>query len=81
MSFRKSLAVISRQRQPPFHFIRPVRVHPVVKPRPLRIARIQFFVGELACIGTPPRLGCERFQHARPAAFGIFVTIGMQAGK
>jgi sugar (pentulose or hexulose) kinase len=33
-SLRKSLAVICCQRQPPLHFIRLMRVHPVVKPAP-----------------------------------------------
>jgi hypothetical protein len=36
----QKLAVICGQCQPPFYFIRRVRKHPVVKPRPLRIARI-----------------------------------------
>lgn len=37
--------MFSRQRQPPFHFIRLVRVHPVVKATPLRIAAVQFLAG------------------------------------
>ena len=73
--------MLSGQRQPPFHFIRLVRVHTVVKPAPLRIAWIQFFVGEFANVGATPRLGSEAFQCVRPAAVRIFVAVGMQTGK
>ncbi len=41
----QSLAIISSQREPPFNFILLVRKHPVIKPAPLRVAAIQFFVG------------------------------------
>jgi hypothetical protein len=44
----RRLAIISSQREPPLHFIRRVRKHPVVKSRPLGIARIQFLIGQFA---------------------------------
>ena len=47
-------AVISGQCQPPFYFIRLMLVHPVVKTAPLRVATIQFLVGEFACVRAPP---------------------------
>ena len=47
----EGFAVISRQRKPPFHFIRLVREHPVVKTAPLPVATIQFFVGLFERIG------------------------------
>ena len=65
-SLRKALAVIGSQRQPPFHFIRFVRVHPVIKFRPLRVGAIQFFGGEFARVSAPPRLSGEVFQCALP---------------
>lgn len=74
-------AVVSGQRQPPFHFIRLVRVHPVVKPAPLRVAAIQFLVGQFVGIGSAPCFGSKTFQHAWPASFSIVITVGMQAGK
>ena len=37
---RQAFTIISGQCQSPFHFIRRVRKHPVVKSRPLRVARI-----------------------------------------
>ncbi len=76
---RKSISVICRQRQPPFQFIRLMRVHPVVKPAPLRVAAIQFLVGQFACVGATPSFGGETAQHAGPAAVGGFVAVGMQA--
>jgi len=36
----QGFTVISGQRETPFHFIRFMRVHPVVKPAPLRVAWI-----------------------------------------
>ena len=62
-------------------FIVRVRVHPVVKAGPLRVGYVEFFVGEFACVRLPPRLGGEAFQHARPAAPGVFAATGMQAGE
>lgn len=44
--------MLERKRQLSLDFVRLVRVHPVVNPAPLRIARIQFLVGQLARIGT-----------------------------
>lgn len=62
-------------------FIVFVRVHPVVKAGPLRVARVEFFVGQFACVRTLPSLGSEAFQHARPSTPGILVAIVMQAGE
>ena len=73
--------VVSRQRETTLHFIRLVRVHPVIKTAPLRVAAIQFFVGEFVSVRATPRFSGEAFQRARPAAPGVFVTVGMQAGK
>ena len=61
------LTVISGQREPPFHFIRRVRKHPVVKAAPLGIARIQFFPDDFAGLDAPPRFGGEALQAARPS--------------
>ena len=62
-------------------FVVLVGVHPIVEARPLGVAGVEFFVGEFAGVRPPARLGGEAFQHARPAAPGVFVAIGMQAGK
>ena len=62
-------------------FVVLVGVHPVVEARPLGVAGGEFFVGEFARVRPAPRLGGEAFQHARPAAPGVFVAIGMQAGE
>lgn len=80
-SLCKPIAMLKRQRQPPLHFVRLVRVHPVVKPAPRRVARIQFFISQFARLRPPPRLGGEALQHTRPAAFRIVEAVGMQAGK
>jgi hypothetical protein len=79
--FLRRLAAISGKSQSSFHFIRLMRVHPVVKPAPLRVATIQFFVCQFACFRATPRFGGESFEHGRPAALGIFVAVGMKAGK
>ena len=76
-----ALAVVGGDLETAFGFIVFVRVHPVVEAGPLRVAWVEFFVGEFARVGPPPRLGGEAFQHARPAAPGVFVAIGMQAGE
>jgi hypothetical protein len=62
-------------------FVVLVCVHPVVEARPLGVAGVEFFVGKFACVRPSPRLGGEAFQHARPAAPGVFVAIGIQAGE
>jgi len=79
--FLRRFTIISGQSQPPFHFLRLMRVHPVIKTAPLRVAAIQFFVGEFARVRATPCLGSEAFQRARPAAVRIVEPIGMQAGK
>ena len=56
-------------------------VEPVVEFGPLCIARVEFFVGEFTRVRTPPCLGGEAPQGARPAAFGVLVAFGMQAGE
>ncbi len=66
----QGFTVICRERQPPFHFLRLMRVYPVVQPTPLRIARIQFIIGQFANLSTTPCFGSETSQHARPAAAG-----------
>ena len=69
------LTVICRERQPPFHFLRLLRGHQVVKPAPLlfslsasigeragvrcSISILQFFLGEFARVRATPRLGGE----------------------
>ena len=58
-----------------------MRVHLVVKSRPLCIAWIHFFVRQFSSIRATPRFGGEAFQNARPAAVRIFKSVGMQAGK
>ncbi|MBE0545097.1 MAG: hypothetical protein IH623_27475 [Verrucomicrobia bacterium] len=75
------LPMIASEHKVPFHFIRLVRVHPVVKPAPLRVARIQFFVGQFACIRATPRFSRKAFQRARPATVSVIVTVGTQTGK
>ena len=45
-----------------------------------RLVAIQFVVGEFARVRATPGLGGETAQHARPAAVGGFVAVGMQAG-
>ncbi len=77
----EGFAVVSGQRQPPFHFIRLMRVHPVVKARPLRVAAIQFLIGEFTSVRATPRFRRKAFQRARPAALGILVSVWMQTGK
>jgi DNA-binding XRE family transcriptional regulator len=62
-------------------FVVLVPVHPVVEARPLGVAGVEFFGGEFAGVRPAPRLGGKAFQHARPAAPGVFVAIGMQAGE
>ena len=68
------LTIISGQRETPFHFFRCVRKHPVIKSRPLRVARIQFLVCQFARVSAPPRLGGEAFEDGRPAAFGVIIV-------
>jgi len=62
-------------------FVVLMRVHPVVEAPPLGIAGVEFFVGEFAGLRPAPRLGGEASQHARPAAAGLIVTVGVQAVK
>lgn len=62
-------------------FIILVRVHPVVKAGPLRVARVEFLVGDIACVRAPPCLGGKAPQGARPAALRIRVAVGMRAGE
>ena len=57
-----------------------VTAEPVVDARPCRIARIHFLIEEFARVVAPPRLGGEALQDARPAALGVIVAVGMQAG-
>jgi hypothetical protein len=80
-SFRKSIAVISGKRQPPFNFFRPVRKHPVVKARPLGIARVKLLVRKFACFRATPSFGGETAQRARPAAVCIIESIRVQTGE
>lgn len=54
--------------QAPFGFVRLVTTHPVVKSRPLGIARIQLLIRQFARVRATPRLGGETPEHARPAA-------------
>ena len=77
----RALAVVGGDLETAFGFIVFVRVHPVVEAGPLRVARVEIFVGEFACVRPAPRLGGEAFQHARPAARSVFAAIGMQAGE
>src|SRR5665213_1280845 len=72
---------ISGQRETPFHFIRFMRVHLVVKSRPLGVAWIHFFVRQFSSVRATPRFGGEAFQNARPAAVRIFKSVGMQTWK
>ena len=65
--------------QSPLRFIRHVNEHPVVKPRPLRVTRIQFIVRKLPRVGAPPCLGGKTSQHGWPAAVRVFKAVGMQA--
>ena len=74
-------AVIGGERETPIHFVLLVRVHPVVKPAPLRVTRIKFLVGQFAGIGATPCLGSEAFQRGRPAAVRIVDAVGRQVGK
>lgn len=76
-----SLSGRHHKRSAASRFVRRVQGHPVVKTRPLRIARIQFLVGEFADFVTAPRLGSEAFKGAWPTAVGILESVGMQAGK
>ena len=62
-----------------FRFVRLVRVHPVVESRPLGVAGVQLIVGEFSGLRATPGLGGETAQHARPAAVGGCVAVGMQA--
>ena len=80
-SFGKSLAEVGSKSQPPLHFIRLVRVHPVAKPAPLRVARIQLRVGEFAYFCATPRFSRKAFQRARPTTVSVIVAVGMQTGK
>jgi len=76
-----ALAVVGGDLETARGFIVRVRVHPVVEDRPLGRAGVEFLIGEFARVRPAPRLGGEAFQHARPAAPGIFVAVGMQAGE
>ena len=53
---------------------------PVVDASPLRVAAVEFIVGKFTCVRSPPRFGGEAPEHARPAALGVIVAIGVQAG-
>ena len=75
-----ALAVVHRDLETAFHFLGVVGAEPVGDFGPLRVARVEFFVGEFTRIRPAPRLGGETFQHARPAALGVIVAVGMQAG-
>ena len=79
-SFRKSLTVICGQSQTSFNFFCRVGKHPIVEAGPLRVAGIQLLVSQFAHVRAPPGLGGETAQHARPAAVGGFVAVGMQTG-
>ena len=68
------------QRQPSFHLLRRVRENSVVKAAPLGVRGIQFVIGRFAGFAPAPRFGGETTQHARPAAVGGFVAVGMQTG-
>ena len=63
----RRFAITSRECQPPRHFLRRVRKHPVIKPAPLGIARIQFGCGDFAGLDAPPRFGGDALPAARPA--------------
>ena len=75
------LAVVGGDLETERGFVGGVRVHPVAEAGPLGVGWVEFFGGEFARVRPPPRLGGEAFQHPRPAAPGVFVAIGMQAGE
>ena len=77
----RALAAVGGDLETAGGFVVLVRVHPVVESGPLRIAGVEFFVGEFARVRPPPRLGGEAPQGARPAAFSVLVAVGMQAGE
>ena len=76
-----ALAVFGGDLQTVRGFVGGGRVQPVVESGPLRVARVEFFVGDVARVRAPPRLGGEAPQHARPAALGVLIAVGMQAGE
>jgi len=49
--------MISGQCEMPFHFFRLVRVHPVVKPRPLRVTAMQNMIRKFAHVLAATRFG------------------------
>ena len=53
----------------------------VTKAGPLSIGRIKFRVIEFTGFRAPPCFGGKSPQDARPTAFGVFKSIGMQAGE
>ena len=76
-----ALAIVGGDLETPGGFVILVRVHPIVEPGPLRIARVEFLVGKFARVSPPPRLCGEALQRARPAALGVLVSVGMQTGE
>jgi hypothetical protein len=63
----RRLAVVSGECKTPFHFIRLMRVHPVVKPAPCGVAAIQFL--QFTRIRPTPRFGGKIFSHSRDIRF------------
>jgi hypothetical protein len=77
----RAFAVVCGDLETARGFVVLVRVNPVVETGPLRVARVEFFVGDVARVRAPPRLSGEAFQHTRPAAPGVFAVAEMQAGE
>ena len=75
-----SLAVAGGDFRTSLVFVRVGGEQLVVESGPRRIARIHFLIEKFARVVAPPCLGGEAFQHARPAALGVIVAVGMQAG-
>ena len=65
---------------PSLRFVRRGIGQAIVKAAPLRVRGVEFILGQLAAFDAAPCLGGETAQHARPAADGGFVAVGMQAG-